>query len=149
MEVNLFKKFYQMFLIEGLLLLFTSVGFLVLGIVCWIHYGSEGTKLWSAIFCSCGALILISITIKALLPFFKDLPYIRRKEIKVIEGVVEGYKTVKANGDPPTVDYYPIIKAEGDHEIKVILSVDAQLGVKYKFAYLPNTKLAVILKEYT
>lgn len=148
MEETLFKKFYKMFLLETIILLSISIAFFVIGIVCWMQYRNDGTKLWVAIFFSCLTFIAIPVTVKVLFPYFKDLPYVKRKEMTIIEGEVEGYKKVKANGDPPTVDYYPIVRVEGDRETRVILSVDAQLGVKYTFAYLPNTKLAVILKEH-
>lgn len=146
MEAELFKKYYRMFLLETIILFPISIAFLVIGIVFWRQYIHDGTELWIAIFFTCLTLIAIPLTIKVLLPFFKDLPYFKRKEVIIIEGVVEGYKKVAANGEPPTVDYYPIVKVEGQEE-KLVLSVDAQLGVKYKFAYLPHTKLAIIIEK--
>lgn len=146
MEAELFKKYYRMFLLETIILVPISIAFLVIGIVFWRQYIHDGTELWIAIFFTCLTLIAIPLTIKVLFPFFKDLPYFKRKEVIIIEGVVEGYKKVAANGEPPTVDYYPIVKVEGQEE-KLVLSVDAQLGVKYKFAFLPHTKLAIIIEK--
>ena len=146
MEAELFKKYYRMFLLETIILVPISIAFLVIGIVFWRQYIHDGTELWIAIFFTCLTLIAIPLTIKVLFPFFKDLPYFKRKEVIIIEGVVERYKKVAANGEPPTVDYYPIVKVEGQEE-KLVLSVDAQLGVKYKFAFLPHTKLAIIIEK--
>ena len=55
-------------------------------------------------------------------------------------------KKVKSNGEPPTTVYYPIVKIK-DRDERLKLCVDAELGECYQFAYLPNTKIAIILER--
>lgn len=147
MDIKLMKKFRNMFLLLFLILVPVSVAFIILGIIFWCLYGNkEEEAMVFAIFFTVLAIITVFLTIKTLYPFFKDLPNVKRKTSIIVEGVVMGFKKVKSNGDPPTTDYYPIVKVDGEDK-DLVLTADAELGKRYKFAYLPNTKLAVILEE--
>ena len=147
MYAQLNKKYYCKFLTIALILIPSSIIFIVLGIFFWMEFAEIGEKLVFALFFTILAIIMIPLAIKALIPFFKDLPYVKKQIIPVVKGKVEKFEEVKSNGEPPTTVYYPIVKIK-DKDERLKLCVDAELGSCYQFAYLPNTKIAIIIEKY-
>ena len=148
MYTRLFKKYWSKFLVIALILIPCSICFIVLGIIYWIQFAEFGDKLLLALFFTILVVIIIPVSVKSLSPFFKDLSYVKNKKIFVIKGKVEEFEEVKSNGEPPTTVYYPIVKIE-DRDERLKLCVDAELGECYQFAYLPNTKIAIILENFS
>lgn len=145
MPARLVKKYWSKFLVIAFILIPSSICFLVLGIIFWIRFAEFGEDLLLALFFTILFVIVIPISIKALYPFFRDLPYVKNGNLFVINGKVEEFEEVQSNGEPPATVNYPIVQIEGRDE-RLKLCVDAELGKCYQFAYLPNTKIAVILK---
>ena len=65
----------------------------------------------------------------------------------VFIGEVTGYKVINYSSDPPTTEKFPIIKNIANNEVVTLNVDDAKEKMKYKFAYLPNTKLAIIIEQ--
>lgn len=146
MYTRLIKKYWSNFLVIALILIPSTICFIILGIIFWTRFAEFGDDLWLALFFTILGLIMIPVSIKSLIPFFKDLPYVKNRKIFVVKGKVEEFEEVKSNGEPPATVYYPIVKIE-DRDERLKLCVDAELGECYQFAYLPNTKLAIILEN--
>lgn len=146
MYTRLIKKYWSNFLVIALILIPSTICFIILGIIFWTRFAEFGDDLWLALFFTILGLIMIPVSIKSLSPFFKDLPYVKNRKIFVVKGKVEEFEEVKSNGEPPATVYYPIVKIE-DRDERLKLCVDAELGECYQFAYLPNTKLAIILEN--
>ena len=146
MYTRLIKKYWSNFLVLTLILIPSSICFIIFGIIYWIQFAEFGDELLPALFFTILVVIMIPVSVKSLSPFFKDLPNVKNKKIFVIKGKVEELEEVKSNGEPPTTVYYPIVKIE-DRDERLKLCVDAELGECYQFAYLPNTKIAIILEK--
>ena len=146
MYTRLIKKYWSNFLVIALILIPSTICFIILGIIFWTRFAEFGDDLWLALFFTILGLIMIPVSIKSLSPFFKDLPYVKNRKIFVVKGKVEEFEEVKSNGEPPATVYYPIVKIE-DRDERLKLCVGAELGECYQFAYLPNTKLAIILEN--
>ena len=146
MYTRLIKKYWSNFLVIALILIPSTICFIILGIIFWTRFAEFGDDLWLALFFTILGLIMIPVSIKSLSPFFKDLPYVKNRKIFVVKGKVEEFEEVKSNGEPPATVYYPIVKIE-DRDERLKLCVDAEWGECYQFAYLPNTKLAIILEN--
>lgn len=146
MYARLIRTYWCSFLFLFFTLIPCSVCFIIWGIMFWVRFAKFEEGLLQALFLTILILVMIPISIMALIPFFKDLPCIKNRKVLVIEGEVEEFEVVKSNGDPPTTTYYPIVKIDGKDE-RLKLCVDAELGNRYKFAYLPNTKMAIILEK--
>lgn len=147
MNNELVRKFYFKFLFYIFILSFVLIALVILSVICWIQYVKHEEIIFYAIGFTVFAVIALSITIKELFPFFKDLRYVRKKDWCVAEGVVISFKEVHTSADPPTTYFYPNIKVD-DSDKLLTLDVDgAQQGEKYEFIYLPYTKLAIIVNE--
>lgn len=93
----------------------------------------------------CGSLIGVK---RFLLPYMRDLRLLKRKEWRVIEGVVLRYDFRYDGGDPPTMVEFPIIQDRVTGEI-LELDLGSYLiqNACYRIGYLPHTGIAVVDKR--
>ena len=93
----------------------------------------------------CGSLIGVK---RFLLPYMRDLRLLKRKEWRVIEGVVLRYDFRDDGGDPPTRVEIPIIQDRMTGEI-LELDLGSYLiqNACYRIGYLPHTGIAVVDKR--
>lgn len=141
------KKFYTRFIFEGIICLFALIFLIVMACLQWINYIQNNQSIIYAIIFTGLFIIIFFITIIILKPYYKDLKVLKRNGFQIIIGTVEGYKKEVANSDPPTTDYYPIIKDIINNDIKILKVEKTEIGKTYKFIYLPFTKLAEIVSE--
>ena len=140
------KRFYKRFSFIGVLYFFTFIALTVIACIQWVNCRERKNLVLAIIFTVCSIVIVIQ-ALKELLPYFKDLKYVKKSEFSILIGEVEGYKTINYNSDPPTTEKFPIVK-DISNSTTIMLNVDnAKKGIKYKFLYLPNTKLAIIAEE--
>ena len=92
-------------------------------------------------------LISIGFCVKEIVPYFKDLKYVRNKSYLEIEGVVKGFEK---NSDPESgvqVNTFAIIKYGDNEEIVLKVNDILERNKNYLFLYLPNTKIAKVTKR--
>ena len=123
-----------------------AIFLVVIAIICWKKY-VDGEGIFLSLFFSFLSIIWIILSIKILYPYFKDFFNVRNRKWIITYGRVCGFKEVHSSGDPPTTDYYPILELL-DSKNTITIDVDGmEQGKKYKFIYLPYTKLAIIVNE--
>lgn len=147
MESMLVKKYYRNFLLMIIVSIPITVLLVVFAAVYWVKYANGEEVLFFSLLSSCLAVIFAALSVRMLYPYIKDFSAVRNKEWIETTGLVVGIKEVHSSCDPPTTEYCPVLKlSDGDEE--VILNVDGmEQGKKYKFIYLPHTKLAIIIER--
>lgn len=140
------KRFYKRFVFIGITYSLTFIALTVIAGIQWIeNYASK--SLFLAIFFTICAIVIFALAAKELIPYFKDWKYLNKNEFLVFIGEVTGYKVTKYSSDPPTTDKFPIVKNVSNSEVVTLNVDDTKEKMKYKFAYLPNTKLAIIIEQ--
>ena len=150
---NLKKRFYQRFIFSTAvlsLILCVLIGFVIYSA---ISYARDHKDLWVVLVFSVFLVSFICLTIIFERPFISDLICLKKNSPKKIVGIVVRLETKEEGGDPPTTKYYPIVKDENTGElIKLdIMGTDVKTQIyiqcRYTFLYLPNTKLAIVIKN--
>ena len=140
------KRFCLRFLFLGIAYFFTFVILLTITCIQWINSYKSKSLILAIIF-TVFTIVIFVFALKELIPYFKDWKYIKTGEFLIIAGKVEGYKVINYNSDPPTTEKFPIVRSTTNNETITLNVENTEEGMKYKFLYLPNTKLAVIMEE--
>ena len=141
------KRFYKRFVFIGIVYTFTFIALAVISCVQWIENHKNKSFLLAIFFTIC-TIVLFVLAVKELLPYFRDWKYVKNDEFLIFIGEVEGYKVITYSSDPPTTEKFPIVKNISNNEVVTLNVDDTKERMKYKFAYLPNTKLAIILEKF-
>ena len=146
MESQLKKKFYKRFALTAIAVLVADIVIGALAIIFWIKFAQAKSIIVIPIVFSVVLLICMIGTVTNLIPFLMDLGRVRKNAFQVIKGTIEG-NPKGADGDSPTPNYLRTVKAEDGTTFQILIVDGAQKGKRYRFLYLPHTKLAVILEE--
>jgi hypothetical protein len=163
MEKILVRWFYRGFWI-AIILCFLTITILAICLVdSWNKY-IQGEYKMIVLIMLIGLLVLFTILyIIWLLPSFRDLPAVRKRNFEKINGTILRYKRVQHGGEPPTHSWHPIVRNNSTgEEIELIIAIPKEREEyvsftktdenapefygTYNFIYLKNTKLAVIDK---
>ena len=140
------KRFYKRFVFLGITYTLTFIALTVIACIQWIE-NYESKSLLLAIFFTICAIVIFALAAKELIPYFKDWKYLKNNGFLVFIGEVTGYKVINYSSDPPTTEKFPIVKNISNNEVLTLNVDDAKEKMKYKFAFLPNTQLAVVLEN--
>jgi hypothetical protein len=143
---KLLKRFYIGFVIGLLVMAFVVSLFMVISISVWIQYSKTEGSILSPILASGLLLFFIVISIRILIPYIKDYVDIKKEIFHEVTGIVIKYRKVVSGGEPPTTNYYPIIRDDAMGNMVELIVSDTKLNQRYTFYYLRFTKLAEIKK---
>ena len=149
MESQLIRKFYEGIWVNVLVCF--SILFVIILLTIFrkkIIYYYENIALSKIIVYSLILVLLIVevVFIIKFIPYCKDLKVVKQKDFETITGTVVEYTYIREGNDPnDPIQLKPIVK-DINSDMKIQLNVTGtNLYHTYKFIYLPNTRIAVIV----
>ena len=146
---SLEQVFYQNFIAVTLLVVCTVVLIICLAAILILKHHTLTKPLnWIIIVGIIVCLSLASILIFIDIRYIKDVEYVNKHDFIQIEGLVLGYALSTSSDDLTVVHSHPIVETT---EGRITLDLQnaenrTEIGVRYTFLYLPNTKLAEIVR---
>lgn len=148
MQAVLAKAFYKKFATNLIIWLLAIAG-VSFALFYSVHNGEA--KLWLLICFAVLWIIVIFFGIFFQIKYILDVFAIKKEKFMTVTGKVIDLKRVEEGGDPPTVSIYPVIQDEETHKTIKLDIVDrkVQTTCKYTFLYLPHTKLAMVVEDFS
>jgi len=150
-EKILLDRFYQEFWIFLVLLILSVLMLIILIVFGFIKFKKVGVQFRVGMLVAGVILIILSCSNSMLFSkYYKDYVYLKSNAPIQIEGKVVGYASAVSGDDLTVTQAWPVVLIDETKEQISLNVIQAekklQIDQKYKFFYLPNTKIAEIIE---